>query len=118
MIIFEVNFLLIYKNIDEFGIVCKNKKSVLQENYDHFVWSVFFFSFFFCFCFFCFFVFVVVVFFFFLYEMSKLGVRPIRRCGLYAGKYGIVSCCNHEISHLVTYRFLWSAMSGKVPLCQ
>ena len=49
MIIFEVNFLLIYKNIDEFGIVCKKKKSVLQENYDHFVWSVFFFSLFFFF---------------------------------------------------------------------
>ena len=74
MIIFEVNFLLIYKNIDEFGIVCKKKKSVLQENYDHFVWSVFFF--------------LSLFFFFSLYEMSKLGVRPIRRCGLYAGKYG------------------------------
>ena len=77
MIIFEVNFLLIYKNIDEFGIVCKKKKSVLQENYDHFVWSVFFFSLFF-------------FFFFSLNEMSKLGVRPIRRCGLYAGKYGTI----------------------------
>ena len=44
MIIFEVNFLLIYKNIDEFDIVCKKKKSVLQENYDHFGWSVFFLS--------------------------------------------------------------------------
>ena len=85
MIIFEVNFLLIYKNIDEFGIVCKKKKkSVLQENYDHFVWSVFFSLFFFVF----FFFFFCCSFFFFLYEMSKLGVRPIRRCGLYAGKYG------------------------------
>ena len=27
-------------------------------------------------------------FFFFLYEMSKLGVRPMRQCGLIAGKYG------------------------------
>ena len=27
-------------------------------------------------------------FFFSLYEMSKLGVRPIRHCGLIPGKYG------------------------------
>ena len=29
-----------------------------------------------------------VFLFFSLYEMSKLRVRPMRRCGLYAGKYG------------------------------
>ena len=75
MIIFEVNFLLIYKNIDEFGIVCKKKKSVLQENYDHFVWSVFFLSLFFFFFF----------FFFFPLRNVKVGgaaytaVRPLRR---------------------------------------
>ena len=62
--------MLIHKNIDEFGIVCKKKKSVLQENYDHFVWSFFFFSLF---------------FFFFPLRNVKVGgaaytvVRPLRR---------------------------------------
>ena len=69
MIIFEVNFLLIYKNIDEFGIVCK-KKRVFYKKITIILFGPFFFFFFF--------------FFFFLYEMSKLGgaaytaVRPLR----------------------------------------
>ena len=85
MIIFEVNFLLIYKNIDEFGIVCKKKRVFLQENYDHFVWSVFFSLFFFFFFFLFFLNFFSLFFFFFPLRNVKVGgaaytaVRPLRR---------------------------------------
>ena len=91
MIIFEVNFLLIYKNIDEFGIVCKKKKSVLQENYDHFVWVPFFFFSFFFFFFFSlfFFVFFCSFFFFPLRNVKVGGAAYTAGCGLYAGKYGM-----------------------------
>ena len=75
MIIFEVNFLLIYKNIDEFGIVCK-KKRVFYKKITIILFGPFFF--FFLFLFFCLFFFVVV-FFFPSTKCQSWG------CGLYGG---------------------------------
>ena len=101
MIIFEVNFLFIYKNIDEFGIVCKKKKSFYKN-----ITIILFGPFFFSLSFFFFFS-----FFFFLYEMSKLGVRPIRQCGLYAGKYGmsctLCMCTLYIHAHKWMYTCMW-----------
>ena len=53
--------------------VCK-KKRVFYEKITIILFGLFFF-------------FSLFFFFFSLYEMSKFGVRPMRRCGLIAGKY-------------------------------
>ena len=68
MIIFEVNFLLIYKNIDEFGIVCK-KKRVFYKKITIILFGPFFFSLFF----------FLVFFFFSSTKCQSWG------CGLYGG---------------------------------
>ena len=82
MIIFEVNFLLIYKNIDEFGIVCKKKRVFYKKITIILFGPFFFFSFFLLF--FLFFVLFVVVFFFPLRNVKVGGaaytaVLPLRR---------------------------------------
>ena len=69
MIIFEVNFLLIYKNIDEFGIVCK-KKRVFYKKITIILFGPFFFSLSFFF------------FFFFFFSSTKCQSWG---CGLYGG---------------------------------
>ena len=68
MIIFEVNFLLIYKNIDEFGIVCK-KKRVFYKKIMIILFGPFFF-------------FSLSFFFFFFFSSTKYQSWG---CGLYGG---------------------------------